>query len=56
VNKRWPDLPVGLITGWGARSEGTLDQRRSVAFVLAKPFTMETLLAAIARTPRRARG
>jgi signal transduction histidine kinase/ActR/RegA family two-component response regulator len=55
VNQRWPSLPVGLITGWGARSEGTLDQRRAVAFVLAKPFTLDTLLAAIRRTPRPAR-
>lgn len=55
VGRQWPGLPVGLITGWGARSEGTLDQRRSVAFVLAKPFTIEALLAAIARTPRRSR-
>lgn len=53
VNRQWPGLPVGLITGWGARSEGTLEQRKSVAFVVAKPFSMETLLASIARVPRR---
>lgn len=53
VNRQWPRLPVGLITGWGARSEGTLEQRKSVAFVVAKPFSMETLLASIARVPRR---
>lgn len=53
VGRRWPDLPVGIITGWGARSEGTLEQRKSVAFVVAKPFSMETLLASIARVPRR---
>ncbi|MBI1734920.1 MAG: GAF domain-containing protein [Candidatus Rokubacteria bacterium] len=56
IRRRWPDLPVGLITGWGARSEGTLEQRQSVAFIVAKPFTIETLLTLIARVPRRARG
>ena len=55
VRRRWPDLPVGLITGWGARSEGTLEQRQSVAFIIAKPFTIDTLLSSIARVPRRAR-
>jgi signal transduction histidine kinase/ActR/RegA family two-component response regulator len=55
VGQRWPHLPVGLITGWGARSDATLEQRRSVAFIVAKPFTIDGLLASIARVPRRAR-
>ena len=53
VGRRWPGMPVGLITGWGARTEASLEQRKSVAFVVAKPFTIETLLAAIARAPKR---
>ena len=55
VRQRWPDVPVGLVTGWGMRIEASLEQRRSVAFVLAKPFAIETLLAAIARTAVHAR-
>lgn len=55
IRRRWPDLPVGLVTGWGARSEGTLEQRRSVAFIIAKPFTIDALLSTIARVPRRPR-
>ena len=55
VSQRWSDLPVGLVTGWGMRTEASAEQRRCAAFVLAKPFAMETLLAAIARVPVRPR-
>ncbi|MBI2218126.1 MAG: GAF domain-containing protein [Candidatus Rokubacteria bacterium] len=47
VKERSPDMPVGLITGWGLRPLGTEEQRRAVDFVVAKPFTIDGLLGAI---------
>jgi signal transduction histidine kinase len=48
VKERWPDMPVGLITGWGLRPHATEEQRQAVDFVVAKPFTIGGLLGAIA--------
>jgi signal transduction histidine kinase len=48
AKERWADIPVGLITGWGPRPQGTEEQRHAVDFVVAKPFTIDGLLGAIA--------
>lgn len=48
VKARQPRLRVGLITGWG-ETEGTPEERKSVDFVITKPFSVEALRKAIAR-------
>jgi CheY-like chemotaxis protein len=59
--ERCPGIPIGLITGFGDRLDpGELEQH-GVRFVVAKPFTAEELLRAVAVSLRsgeaaRARG
>ena len=47
VRARHPGLPVGLVTGWAVALEMNDAERREVDFVLAKPYTIETLRAAL---------
>ncbi|MGB4782601.1 ATP-binding protein [Candidatus Methylomirabilis sp.] len=49
VKARWPGLPVILITGWGEVVEGEQLATSGVDLILAKPFTNEQLLQAIAK-------
>ncbi len=44
-----PDLPVGLMTGWGTQYEGVDLRPRGVDFVLSKPFTIEAARELVAR-------
>lgn len=53
VKAGWPDLPVGLITGWGAEVEPPDGERSLVEFTIAKPMTLERLRAVIRRVRRR---
>jgi CheY-like chemotaxis protein len=48
VRQRWPGLPIGLVTGWAVALEMSDEERRGVNFVLAKPYTVETLRTALA--------
>jgi hypothetical protein len=48
VRTRWPDLPVGLVTGWASQSEPSPEEVRRVAFVIAKPYTLDALGAVLA--------
>ena len=48
VRQRWPGLPIGLVTGWAVALEMSDEERRGVDFVLAKPYTVETLRSALA--------
>jgi CheY-like chemotaxis protein len=48
VHARHPDLPVGLVTGWAVALEITQEDLRGVDFLIAKPYTTETLRAALA--------
>jgi len=48
VRQRWPGLPIGLVTGWAVALEMSEEERRGVDFVLAKPYTVETLRSALA--------
>jgi signal transduction histidine kinase/ActR/RegA family two-component response regulator len=41
---RFPDLPVGLITGWGDRLDPAELTRHGVRFVVAKPFEAAEVL------------
>ncbi|MCI0584115.1 MAG: response regulator, partial [Chloroflexi bacterium] len=41
---RFPDVPVGLITGWGDRLDPDELARHGVRFVVAKPFQAAEVL------------
>jgi signal transduction histidine kinase/CheY-like chemotaxis protein len=47
IKRRWRDLPVGLITGWGNTSSLTADPETD--FVMSKPIDLDRLLEAIDR-------
>jgi signal transduction histidine kinase len=49
VKARWPKLPVILVTGWGDALEGEPLESRGVDAVLAKPYTVAQLQAALAQ-------
>jgi signal transduction histidine kinase len=42
IQERWPQLPVGIITGWG-ETEITREERSRVNFVITKPFDKAVL-------------
>jgi len=46
IQERWPQLPIGLITGWGEQ-ELTPSERSRVIFVLPKPFDFAVLSQAL---------
>jgi hypothetical protein len=45
---------VGLVTGWAVSLELSEEERRGVDFVIAKPYTLEALRAALAGLAPRA--
>ncbi len=47
VRERWPDMPVGLVTGWGEQ-DLTPEERGRVNFVLTKPFDRQLLRETLA--------
>jgi len=54
VRTQHPGLPVGLVTGWAVALEMSDDERRGVDFVIAKPYTIEALRAALSEIRPRA--
>jgi signal transduction histidine kinase/CheY-like chemotaxis protein len=44
VRKRFPSLPVGLVTGWGDQLDADRLSRCAVSFVIAKPFRADDVL------------
>jgi signal transduction histidine kinase len=44
VRKRFPSLPVGLVTGWGDQLDADRLARCAVSFVVAKPFRADDVL------------
>ncbi len=46
---RFPDLPVGLITGWGDQLDPEQLKQYQIRFVLAKPFTTREVLRRVAQ-------
>jgi CheY-like chemotaxis protein/anti-sigma regulatory factor (Ser/Thr protein kinase) len=53
VKERWPEVPVGLITGWGNEPDGTPSERSAVDFILAKPVARSSLAAVLAHVAQR---
>jgi signal transduction histidine kinase/CheY-like chemotaxis protein len=54
LRTRWPDLPVGLISGWTNSADFSVEEASHVAFVVAKPYTLGALRTALAPfRPRR---
>ena len=49
VKRRWPQMPVGMITGWGLDARMTPEQRAAVDFVLAKPVPLDELRESLSR-------
>ncbi len=47
VKQRFPKLPVGLVTGWGATLDAAEIRRRGIDLVLSKPFKFEQVLALV---------
>ncbi len=48
LRTRWPDLPVGLISGWTNSADFSAEEASHVAFVVAKPYTLGALRTALA--------
>jgi signal transduction histidine kinase/DNA-binding response OmpR family regulator len=48
--ERFPDLPVGFLTGWGDRLDPDELARHGVRFVLAKPIDQRSLVRQVATT------
>jgi CheY-like chemotaxis protein/nitrogen-specific signal transduction histidine kinase len=46
--ERYPDTPVGLVTGFGDQLDPEKLERHGIQFVVAKPFSSEELLKAVA--------
>lgn len=44
IKARQPDLPVGLVTGWGANLDPDLAKHHGVDLVLSKPFRFDQVL------------
>jgi signal transduction histidine kinase len=53
--QRYPEVPIGLITGFGDRLDPVELEHHGIGFVVAKPFTADELLRAVGGALRRAR-
>jgi CheY-like chemotaxis protein/anti-sigma regulatory factor (Ser/Thr protein kinase) len=49
VKERHPDLPVGVVTGWGSQYEGMDLAARGIDFLLSKPFTVSAARELVTR-------
>jgi CheY-like chemotaxis protein len=53
VKQHWPEVPVGLVTGWGDdEALGSAADRATVDFILAKPIDRRSLSETLARWTR----
>ena len=55
VKARYPTLPVGLITGWGASLDADKMQSHGVDLVVPKPFKFEQVTSLVAEALELAR-
>ena len=49
IKHRWPTLPLGMVTGWGANLEMSAADRTMVAGILSKPVLLADMSRFIAR-------
>lgn len=49
IKHRWPDVVVGLITGWGEEPPRASENRSAVDFVVGKPISLDSLRETFAR-------
>jgi CheY-like chemotaxis protein len=49
LRRRWPGIPVVLVTGWGECPPVAAEAALPVDLVIAKPVTLDTLADALAR-------
>jgi signal transduction histidine kinase/CheY-like chemotaxis protein len=49
IKHRWPTMPLGMVTGWGANLEMSAADRTMVAGVLSKPVLLTDMSRFIAR-------
>ena len=54
VRARWPQVRLGLMTGWDETEGLVSDTSAIVDFVIAKPFNLQALLSAYAAGPKAA--
>ena len=47
IKKRYPRVPVGLVTGWGARVDEEEAENAGIRFILSKPFRFEQVLEVV---------
>jgi signal transduction histidine kinase/DNA-binding response OmpR family regulator len=40
VRRQWPDIVVGLMTGWGPECAAEVEERAAVSFVVGKPLSL----------------
>jgi CheY-like chemotaxis protein len=52
--ERFPEVPVGFITGWGDQLDPDQLERHGVRFVLAKPFVVSDVLRQVAQALQKA--
>lgn len=50
VRDRWPRTSVALTTGWGGQIEQDVARERGIDVVIAKPYSADDLLRAVAET------
>jgi PAS domain S-box-containing protein len=49
VKKRWPRVPILLITGWGEQVDATRMNENSIRDIIPKPFNIQDLLKQVNR-------
>jgi signal transduction histidine kinase len=49
IRSRWPQLAVGLVTGWGNQVDAPLADRELIVGTIAKPVSLDALEALIVR-------
>jgi signal transduction histidine kinase/CheY-like chemotaxis protein len=47
IGRNHPQVPVGMVTGWGERVDSQQAARHHLRFVLAKPFSVDDVMRAV---------
>jgi CheY-like chemotaxis protein len=54
IRSRWPDVSVGMVTGWGETLDREQSARVGIVAVIGKPFRPQEIRAMLAATRQRA--